>query len=131
MAAHNLACERRNDDRPEDETVANRQPGFDPARHFPRPVGRPQVGWRQTTATRPQTREKVRPMWWLLELIAAMAGAPAQRASERSLLIYRSCDGSAFFRFGVTPEGRDLRIHILDFPNAEVGSCHVLNDDRG
>ena len=83
-------------------------------------------------------------MWWLIGLLAALAastqdstrntGVSAARGpvSDNSrLLTYRSRDGSAFFRFGFAPFGDDVRIHILEFPNPQIGSCHVLHDSHG
>lgn len=77
-------------------------------------------------------------MWWLLGLIMAVAGARdrgslASCGSEElsRVLIYRSRDGTAFFQFWTSPVGCDVRIYILDLPNAEVGSCHILHDDEG
>jgi len=46
-------------------------------------------------------------------------------------LTYRSRDGSAYFRFRFTPQSGDVRIHILEFPNPSVGSCHILRDGFG
>ena len=83
-------------------------------------------------------------MWWFFELLAALAASsedhtqqvrPDQRPAsiERSLhmLTYRTRDGSSFFRFRFTPLGGDIRVHILEFPNPSVGSCHVLHDSQG
>jgi hypothetical protein len=46
-------------------------------------------------------------------------------------LTYRSRNGSALFRFQFTLLGSAIRIHILEFPNPQFGSCHVLHDSRG
>ncbi len=83
-------------------------------------------------------------MWWLVGLLAALAAASSNnsrnsvvsgvsRAPERAshTLIYRSRDGGAFFRFQFTSLGNDIRIHILEFPNPQVGSCHILHDSHG
>jgi len=83
-------------------------------------------------------------MWLLLGILAAVA--VANRSSVRSsaasayhvaselplqTLTYRSRDGSSFFRFRIARSGDDLRIHILEFPNRHIGSCHVLHDAHG
>lgn len=83
-------------------------------------------------------------MWWLVGLLAVLAAANsnnsrnsivsgASRLSDESArtLTYRSREGGAFFRFRFTPLGSDIRIHILEFPNPQVGSCHVLRDSHG
>jgi len=81
-------------------------------------------------------------MWWLLLLALAAAGRTNSRSSvvndnsrpseiPSRTLTYRSCDGRAYFRFQFTPYGGDIRIHILEFPNRSIGSCHVLQDRRG
>lgn len=83
-------------------------------------------------------------MWWLLGLLVAAAATnsgstrrPAVRgvvgASDTSspVLTYRSRDGGSFFRFRFTPLGNDVRVYIIQFPNPDVGSCHVLHDHRG
>ncbi len=83
-------------------------------------------------------------MWWLIGLLAALAastqdstrntGVSAARSpvSDNSrLLTYRSRDGRSFFRFRFSPFGAGVRIFILEFPNPQIGSCHVLHDDRG
>ena len=83
-------------------------------------------------------------MWWLIGFLAALAAAGSNdlRSSAPSppgtaplsparAMIYRSRDGSAFFRFQVTQSGDGVRIHILEFPNPQVGSCHVLHDSHG
>jgi len=83
-------------------------------------------------------------MGWLVGLLAALAAASSNNSrnsvvsgvsrmpeSTSRTLTYRSRDGSAFFRFRFTPLGNDLRIHILEFLNSEVGSCHVLHDSHG
>ena len=82
-------------------------------------------------------------MWWLLGLLAAAAAAgsnnvrnPVVNGAERSsestprLLTYRSRDGGSYFRFQFTPHGNGIRIHILEFPRPQLGSCHVLSDGR-
>jgi len=50
---------------------------------------------------------------------------------DSRVVTYRSRDGSAFFRFRFTALGSDIRIHILEFPNPNIGSCHVLHDNQG
>ena len=83
-------------------------------------------------------------MWWLVGLLAALAATGSNnsrnsvvngsgRAPESAsrTLTYRSRDGSAFFRFRFTALGNDIRIHILEFPNPQAGSCHVLSDSQG
>ena len=83
-------------------------------------------------------------MWWLVGLLAALAAASGSNSrssivsgvsrhpgSTSRTMTYRSRDGSAFFRFGFTPLGNDIRIHILEFPNPQTGSCHVLHDANG
>jgi len=83
-------------------------------------------------------------MWWLVGLFAALAAASsnnsrnsvvsgASRSPESTsrTLTYRSRDGRAFFRFRFTRLGDDIRIHILEFPNPQAGSCHVLHDSHG
>ena len=34
-------------------------------------------------------------------------------------------------RHGMAANADDIRIHILEFPNPHVGSCHVLHDTHG
>jgi len=77
---------------------------------------------------------------WLLGLLAVLAAASSNNSQEsvgRSsqaisrALTYRSRDGSSFFRFRVTSRANDIRVHILEFPNPRVGSCHVLHDSDG
>lgn len=83
-------------------------------------------------------------MWWLVGLVAALAAASsnssrnsvvngASRSPENTshTLTYRSRDGSAFFRFRFSSLGHDIRIHILEFPCPQRGSCHVLQDSQG
>jgi hypothetical protein len=82
-------------------------------------------------------------MWWFVGLIAALAACsssdsrnaavPRTSSSEDSTrtLTYRSRDGSAFFRFQFSPVNGEIRIHILEFPNIRIGSCHILRDHRG
>jgi hypothetical protein len=83
-------------------------------------------------------------MWWLIGLLAALAAANSSTGRNAVVsssagssgpsactLTYRSRDGSSFFRFRFTPIGGDFRIHILEFPNPHVGSCHILHDSRG
>jgi len=81
-------------------------------------------------------------MWWLVGLVAFLAatnnseysvvnGISRTPESPSRTLTYRSRDGSAFFRFQFTALGSSIRIHILEFPNRRVGSCHVLSDSRG
>ena len=83
-------------------------------------------------------------MWWFVGLLAALAAASGSNSrssvvsgvsrlpgSAPRTMTYRSCDGSAFFRFRFTPLGNDIRIHILEFPNPRSGSCHVLHDSHG
>jgi hypothetical protein len=87
-------------------------------------------------------------MWWLAGLLAgllALLAAASSNSSRNSVvsgvsrlpesasraLTYRSRDGCAFFRFRFTPLGSDIRIHILEFPKRQVGSCHVLHDSHG
>lgn len=83
-------------------------------------------------------------MWWLVDLLAALAAASSNNrrdtvmsgvgqasASPSHTLTYRSRDGGSFFRFRFTLLGNDIRIHILEFPNPQGGSCHVLHDSRG
>lgn len=83
-------------------------------------------------------------MWWLIGLLAALAASSRDNAQNAAvsagrgpvsdvsrLLTYRSRDGRSFFRFRFSLVGDDVRIHILEFPNPQVGSCHVLHDNRG
>lgn len=83
-------------------------------------------------------------MWWLVGLVAALAAASsnnsrnsvvsgASRSPESTsrTLTYRSRDGSVFFRFQFAALGNDIRIHILEFPNPQAGSCHVLSESHG
>lgn len=83
-------------------------------------------------------------MWWFVGLLAALAAANSSNSrnsvasgASRSpgvtscTLTYRSRDGLSFFRFRFTPINGDIRIHILEFPNPNTGSCHVLHDHRG
>ena len=82
-------------------------------------------------------------MWWLVGLLAALAGSSAESrrpetrvtqarsTAARGRLTYRSQDGSTFFAFSLSRVGDDVRIHILEFPNPSVGSCHVLHDSAG
>src|SRR5689334_16628770 len=83
-------------------------------------------------------------MWWLVGLLAALAGASSNNsrnavvstpqrppASASQTVTYRSRDGSEFFRFRFSHLGSGIRIHILEFPNPGVGSCHVLHDQGG
>lgn len=83
-------------------------------------------------------------MWWLFGLLAALAAvnsnssgtsqvSGASRSPENAsrTLTYRSRDGSAFFRFRFAPFGEGVRIYVLEFPNPQVGSCHVLHDSQG
>ena len=83
-------------------------------------------------------------MWWLVGLLAALAAAGSNSARNPVMsasgvapgslvgaLTYRSRDGSSFFRFRITRSGDDIRIHILEFPKPQVGSCHVLHDSHG
>jgi hypothetical protein len=83
-------------------------------------------------------------MWWLIGLLAALAAASSNNSrnsvvsgvsrlpeSTSRALTYRSRDGGSFFRFRFTLLGSDIRIHILEFPNPQAGSCHVLHDSRG
>lgn len=83
-------------------------------------------------------------MSWFVGLLAALAAANSSNSrssvmssvsrlpeSTSHTLTYRSRDGSAFFRLWLTRLGNDIRIHILEFPNPQVGSCHVLQDNRG
>jgi len=82
-------------------------------------------------------------MWWLLGLLAALDGAsPGNRRPIRPAapsrvrmadgqLTYRSRDGSAFFVFRLSRIGDGIRLHIGEFPNPGVGSCHVLHDSTG
>lgn len=83
-------------------------------------------------------------MWWLVGLLAALAAAASNSArnpvvsasgvapeSLARALTYRSRDGSSFFRFRIARSGDGVRIHILEFPNRHIGSCHVLHDAYG
>lgn len=83
-------------------------------------------------------------MWWLVGLLAAVAAASNSNSlnsavsdtsrpslSPSRTLTYRSRDGRAYFRFRFTPLAAGLRIHILEFPNRRIGSCHVLHDSGG
>jgi len=83
-------------------------------------------------------------MWQLLGLLAALAavsnnsspnsfvqGACRSPESTSRTLSYRARDGSAIFRFRFSALGHSVRIHILEFPNPQAGSCHVLQDNQG
>jgi hypothetical protein len=80
----------------------------------------------------------------LVGLLAALAGTsksdrravisstPQRPQRASGVVTYRSRDGSTFFRFRFSPMGGgEIRIHILEFPNPSVGSCHVLHDGDG
>lgn len=62
---------------------------------------------------------------------AAVASVRRVPASAPPAVTYRSRDGSSYFRFRFTPRPSDVRIHIVDFPNPHIGSCHVLHDNHG
>ena len=87
-------------------------------------------------------------MWWLAGLIALLAsngGAPYrttrqepadvdEQVGERNRrpsrrLLYRSRDGSECFRFRFTLHDNGIRIGIVEYPNPDIGSCHVFCDD--
>jgi len=83
-------------------------------------------------------------MWWLVGVLAALAAATSndsqtsvvrvvsgQPERPSRILTYRSRDGHGFFRFRFTSLGAGIRIHILEFPNPDTGSCHVLHDSQG
>src|SRR5437016_4106432 len=82
-------------------------------------------------------------MWWLVGLLTALVAASSNSARNQvasasgvteapaRALTYRSRDGSSFFRFRITRNGDDIRIHILESPKPQVGSCHVLHDPHG
>ena len=79
----------------------------------------------------------------LMMLASAMTGDHGVSMSEsqvgqsapalpRGVLIYRSRDGSTYFRFHfVRLTAGDIRIYILEQPVSQRGSCHVLHDSRG
>jgi hypothetical protein len=81
-------------------------------------------------------------MWLFLGILAVLAAANgSSRSSEASAagvapespartLTYRSRDGGSFFRFGITQHD-GIRIYILEFPNPQIGSCHILRDSHG
>ena len=76
-------------------------------------------------------------MWWLLSLLAALAASDSETRGRGDCVVesspteqtYRSRDGSSFFRFRFTPVADGIRIHILEFPNPQRGSCHVLTNN--
>src|SRR5712692_5926361 len=83
-------------------------------------------------------------MWQLLGLLAALAavtsnnsrnafvhGASRPPESPSRTLTYRSRDGSAVFRFRFSALGHGIRIHIIEFPDRQAVSCHVLQDNQG
>lgn len=83
-------------------------------------------------------------MWPLFGLLVALAAvsdrgarntavsdAPRSPVITSRMLTYCSRDGSARFRFRFTPLRYGIRIHVLEFPNPSVGSCHVLHDAAG
>lgn len=83
-------------------------------------------------------------MWFVLAALAAIAAAgnqhgssPADRGPARaegdasSTVTYWSHDRQSSFRFRFSQFGNQLRIHIIQFPNPHIGSCHVLHDQHG
>lgn len=79
-------------------------------------------------------------MWWLIGLLVACAAAShTENNAEESIAVrmsgvvkYRSKDGTALFAFQFAQSGEgNIRIYVLDFPNADESVCHMLEDDYG
>ena len=83
-------------------------------------------------------------MWWLVGLLAAVAAASSNRCrnsvvtgTSRSFenpsltLTYRSRAGREFFRFRFVEFGPEIRIYILESPDPQSNTCHVLHDTVG